>query len=147
MRFLWSGRNCAAAPLGPEVASPCETPTSAACRPRCILSYASLHTATLAGRSASGSKRSGQPEGEQHTAPSAHPKRTSRWVVEEAAEEDGDGQAQRDQEASPSAAVGAPGDAVSDAEQPSGGSAQDSGKAAGDESPRRPVCVCYILHG
>lgn len=104
-------------------------------------------TATLAGRSASGSpvKRTGQLEGEQYTAPSAHPKRASRWVVEEAAE--GIGQARRGQEASPSAAVGAPGDAVSDAEQPSSGSAQDSGEVEGDESPRRPVCVCCIVRG
>lgn len=109
-----------------------------------------MHTddTMLAGRSASGSpaKRGGQQDGEEHTAPSAQPKRASRWVVEAAAGEGG-GEPQRGREASPSrgAGEGQPGDAVSDAEQPSGGDAQEGGEADGEESPRRPTCVLACL--
>ncbi len=112
-------------------------------------SILSICTTVLAGRSASRSpaKRGGQQQGEQHTAPSAQPKRASRWVVEGGGEEEGGGQPQHGREASPSkgAAGGAPGDAVSDAEQPSGGSAPEGGEADGEESPRRPVCVLLLL--
>lgn len=159
----WRGSGRRGVPAGAVPAHCLPVPLCAVCKRACCCRYAQplqqafkppapVLAALPAGRSASGSpaKRAAQGEGEQHTAPSAQPKRASRWMSEEAAEEPRGAAASPDK----AAAAGAPGDAVSDAEQPSGGSQQEGGEDEGEDSPRRPVCVAarccrmlWCLHG